>query len=106
ATIAANGAEQQLPAGPSHRTLLPSTVAEVVPMLSGVVQDENGTAINAQIAGYCVAGKTGTAQVPETNGLGYVPGDWNATFVGFVHAQAPQLSGIVVLNHPDTIYGG
>ncbi len=61
---------------------------------------------SAQIPGYTVAGKTGTAQVPDSNGLGYVPGDWNATFVGFVPAQAPQLSGIVVLNHPDTIYGG
>ena len=106
ATIDANGVEHPTPAGPSHRTLLPSTVAEVIPMLSGVVQDETGTAIEAQIPGYCVAGKTGTAQVPDSNGLGYVPGDWNATFVGFVPAQAPQLSGIVVLNHPDTIYGG
>ena len=54
-----------------------------------------------------VAGKTGTAQVPETTVLGYVPGDWNASFVGFVPAQKhPQLSGIVVLNHPTPIYGG
>lgn len=106
ATVGADGAEHALPAGPTHRTMLPSTVAEVVPMLSGVVQDENGTAIDAQIKGYCVAGKTGTAQVPSSTGLGYVPGDWNATFVGFVPAQAPQLSGIVVLNHPNTIYGG
>jgi cell division protein FtsI/penicillin-binding protein 2 len=44
--------------------------------------------------------------VPGTTGLGYVPGDWNATFVGFVPAQHPQLSGIVVLNHPTPIYGG
>jgi cell division protein FtsI (penicillin-binding protein 3) len=35
-----------------------------------------------------------------------VLGDWNASFVGFVPAQAPKLSGIVVLNHPTPIYGG
>jgi len=106
ATVDATGQEKSLPPSPTHRTLLASTVSEVVPMLSGVVQDETGTALEARINGYCVAGKTGTAQVPDTTGLGYVPGDWNASFVGFVPAQAPQLSGIVVLNHPDTIYGG
>jgi cell division protein FtsI (penicillin-binding protein 3) len=80
------------------------TVAQLVPMLEGVVQD--GTAVLAHIPGYTVAGKTGTAQVPDPTGLGYVPNDWNATFVGFVPAQAPRLSGIVVFNHPTPIYGG
>jgi cell division protein FtsI (penicillin-binding protein 3) len=81
-----------------------ATAAALVPMLEGVVQD--GTAVLANIPGYTVAGKTGTAQVPETAGRGYVAGDWNATFVGFVPAKHPQLSGIVVLNHPTPIYGG
>lgn len=87
-----------------RRVIDKSTVAELVPMLEGVVQD--GTAVLAHIPGYTVAGKTGTAQVPDLNGLGYVPGDWNASFVGFVPAQAPRLSGIVVFNHPTPIYGG
>lgn len=87
-----------------RRVIDRSTVAQLVPMLEGVVQD--GTAVLAHIPGYTVAGKTGTAQVPDPSGLGYVPGDWNATFVGFVPAQAPRLAGIVVFNHPTPIYGG
>ena len=102
--VSANGTEQLAGMPVGHRVLNPSTVGELVPMLEGVVQD--GTAVLAHIPGYTVAGKTGTAQAPSSTGLGYVPGDWNATFVGFVPAQAPKLSGIVVLNHPTPIYGG
>ena len=105
-TIDASGQERATAVSSTRRALLPSTVKQLVPMLAGVVCDETGTALLARIPGYTVAGKTGTAQVPSTNGLGYVPGDWNATFVGFVPAQAPKLSGIVVLNHPTPIYGG
>jgi len=98
------GVEHLLAASVGSKRVNSATVQELVPMLEGVVQD--GTAVLAQIPGYTVAGKTGTAQVPETKGLGYVPGDWNATFVGFVPAQEPQLAGIVVLNRPTPIYGG
>lgn len=98
------GVEHLLAAHVGRRVIDTSTVRQLVPMLEGVVQD--GTAVLAHIPGYTVAGKTGTAQVPDPTGLGYVSGDWNATFVGFVPAQAPQLSGIVVLNHPTPIYGG
>ena len=102
--VGADGAERVLAPAAGVRKVSPATAAALVPMLEGVVQD--GTAVLANIPGYAVAGKTGTAQVPETTGRGYVAGDWNATFVGFVPAKHPQLSGIVVLNHPTPIYGG
>jgi len=105
ATIS-GGVERTLPVAPGRRDLARSTIAELVPMLTDVTALADGTATDARINGYAVAGKTGTAQQPETNGVGYVPGDWNASFVGFVPAQAPELSGIVVLNHPKPIYGG
>ena len=104
ATVGPNGRETMLPAPARHRVLDQSTVAQLVPMLEGVTADGTGTA--AQIPGYTVAGKTGTAQAPSTTGPGYQAGDWNATFVGFVPAQAPRLTAVVVLNHPDVIYGG
>jgi len=103
-SISASGKELLASTSAGRRVLTPATVRELVPMLEGVVQD--GTAVLAHIPGYTVAGKTGTAEVPNPNGTGYLPRDWNATFVGFVPAQAPQLSGIVVLNHPQPIYGG
>lgn len=103
-TVGADGRELPAAHPPARRVLDAATAHEIVPMLQLVVQD--GTAVCAQVSGYAVAGKTGTAQVPETNGAGYIPGDFNATFVGIVPAAAPQLSGIVVLNHPNPIYGG
>ncbi len=104
ATIGADGSEHVLPRAAEHRILSATTASEVVPLLEGVVADGTGTA--AQIPGYTVAGKTGTAQIPSSTGPGYVPGAWNATFVGFLPAQDPSLSAIVVLNHPTPIYGG
>ena len=101
-----NGKETYTRPAPTHRVLDPSTVAELVPMLTGVVHDETGTALLASIKGYEVAGKTGTAQAPDGHG-GYVPGDWNATFVGFAPANAPQLSALVSFNHKGgVVYGG
>jgi cell division protein FtsI (penicillin-binding protein 3) len=91
ATIAADGAETEVPAAPEHRILTAGTAAQVVPLLEGVVNDGTGTA----------------AQIPSTTEPGYQPGAWNATFVGFLPAENPSLSGIVVINHPrTTIYGG
>lgn len=103
ATISGSGVEHAT--ATSSRRVLPAAIAhELIPMLEGVVQD--GTAVCAAVPGYAVAGKTGTAQQVATGGTGYVPGDFNATFVGFVPAQAPQLSGIVWLNHSADPYGG
>jgi cell division protein FtsI (penicillin-binding protein 3) len=99
-----SGVEHLVAPQNGRRVIDHSTVRQLIPMLEGVVQD--GTAVLAHIPGYTVAGKTGTAQVPDPARPGYVPDDWNATFVGFVPAQAPQLSGIVVFNHPTPIYGG
>jgi cell division protein FtsI (penicillin-binding protein 3) len=103
ATVSASGSEQALPSAPTHRVLDASTVRQLLPMLELVTCD--GTAEAAQVPGYTVAGKTGTAQIPNGKG-GYVPGAWMASFVGFAPAQAPQLTAIVVLNHPNDYFGG
>ena len=73
-------------------------------MLESVVT--SGTGTSAAIDGYTVAGKTGTAQIPDPNQLGYEPGAYVGTFAGFAPAQDPVLSAIVVLDHPTPIYGG
>jgi cell division protein FtsI (penicillin-binding protein 3) len=104
ATVGPNGKEHILPLGKRHRVLDQSTVNELLPMLEDVTKMGTGTL--AQIPGYQVAGKTGTAQIPNTNGPGYQAGAWNATFVGFVPANNPALTAIVVLHHPATMYGG
>lgn len=103
ATVSPNGSETALPAAPTHRVLTASTARELLPMLELVTSQ--GTAEAAQVPGYVVAGKTGTAQIPNGEG-GYTPGAWTATFVGFAPAQQPQLTAIVVINHPDDYFGG
>ena len=73
-------------------------------MMEQVVQD--GTAVTAGVPGYTVAGKTGTAQIPDPVHGGYIPGAYEATFAGFAPAENPALSAIVVLDRPTPIYGG
>ena len=90
------------------RVVSETTAAQVSAMLVDVVREGTGT--NAAIDGYTVAGKTGTARKPlETGGYGEDEDEYRyvATFAGFVPAEAPQLSLIVVLDEPSaSIYGG
>jgi membrane peptidoglycan carboxypeptidase len=77
-------------------------------MLVNVVTE--GTGSRGGITGYSVAGKTGTARKPLPEG-GYQDAAGNyhyvANFVGFVPAEDPELSIIVVIDEPaDDIYGG
>jgi len=66
-----------------------------------------GTGTQAAVSGYTIAGKTGTAEIPYAGRAAYVPGAYNATFVGFAPAQHPVLSMIVVIQRPTpVIYGG
>jgi cell division protein FtsI (penicillin-binding protein 3) len=104
ATVTPNGTVTPTPPSASHRVIDPTTNAELTTMLESVVQ--SGTGTSAAIDGYTVAGKTGTAQIPNPNALGYIPGAYMATFAGFAPAQDPVLSAIVVLNRPTPIYGG
>jgi cell division protein FtsI (penicillin-binding protein 3) len=63
-----------------------------------------GTGTNAQIPGYWVAGKTGTAQVPRADGHGYT-NKYDASFIGFTPASRPQLVVACILDQPVTQYG-
>jgi cell division protein FtsI/penicillin-binding protein 2 len=97
-------AGHKLPKPKTRRILMPSVNSEVSQMLSNVVAD--GTGVEAQIAGYHVAGKTGTAQVPDPRG-GYTPGKYVASFVGFVPASKPRLVVLVKVQEPSgAIWGG
>ena len=104
ATVGSDGTVTPAAASASHRVIDPVTNAELVSMLESVVA--SGTGTEAGIDGYTVAGKTGTAQIPSPNHLGYVPGAYIGSFAGFAPAQHPILSAIVVLDHPTPIYGG
>ena len=53
----------------------------------------------ARVDGYRVAGKTGTAQKAKAR-LGYVKGKVVTTFAGFLPAEDPKISIIVVVDEP------
>ena len=74
-------------------------------VLKGVV--DKGTGEMAQIEGYGIAGKTGTAQIPDTNNGGYFGDKYIASFIGFAPADSPKLTLLVLLEDPkESIYGG
>ena len=104
ATVTPAGGVVAAKVSPSHRVIDPTTNAELVQMLEGVVTAGTGT--EAAIDGYTVAGKTGTAQIPDPNHLGYISGAYVGSFAGFAPAENPVLSAVVVLDHPTPIYGG
>ncbi|MDP4143259.1 MAG: stage V sporulation protein D [Bacillota bacterium] len=56
---------------------------------------------NAFIAGYHIAGKTGTAQKPNPNGGGYAAGKYISSFAGMAPANDPQLTVLVSIDEPD-----
>ncbi|HEX4865059.1 MAG TPA: penicillin-binding protein 2 [Acidimicrobiales bacterium] len=95
ATIDAQGKEHPLAAPPSHRVVSPTVAREMTTMLDEVVRVGTGTA--ADLGPYTVAGKTGTALVPSPHG-GYEAGHYVASFAGFVPAEDPQITGMVVID--------
>ncbi|HEX5365829.1 MAG TPA: penicillin-binding protein 2, partial [Acidimicrobiales bacterium] len=103
ATRDAQGRRHDAPAGRAHRVVSPATARQMRAMLAGVI--ENGTGAAAAMDGYAVAGKTGTARKPQEGG-GYrdAAGAYHyiATFAGFLPADDPQLSVIVVIDEPAT----
>ncbi|HEX7625663.1 MAG TPA: penicillin-binding protein 2 [Gaiellaceae bacterium] len=88
-----------------HRVVSPAVDLELKTMLTGVVDEHGATGNEAQISGYTVMGKTGTAQIPGPHG--YTTGKYVASFVGMVPVKTPRLLVLVSVEEPhDQIYGG
>lgn len=101
-TVNEDGRAVPAPEPARRRIVSRFTSRQVMGMLSRVI--DNGTGVLAQIPGYAVAGKTGTAQKPlPTGGYGK---SYIATFVGLAPADRPEIAVIVVLDEPNPIWGG
>jgi stage V sporulation protein D (sporulation-specific penicillin-binding protein) len=72
------------------------TARRLSSMLEKVVLE--GTGKSAQVEGYRIAGKTGTAQVPGPGG--YVEGKYVASFAGFAPLDDPRVAVLVVMAEP------
>jgi membrane peptidoglycan carboxypeptidase len=79
-----------------HRAIAPETARTLTAIMEAVV--EYGTAKLLRIPGYRVAGKTGTSHKAIPGG--YSRTDYNASFVGFVPADDPRFTILVVIDTP------
>ncbi len=71
---------------------------DLTEMMKVVVQ--HGSGYLAYTPGYNIAGKTGTAQIPNPSGPGYLDNQNIGTFVGFAPAEAPKFVVMVRINKP------
>jgi cell division protein FtsI (penicillin-binding protein 3) len=88
-----------------NRSITPEIAVEMTTIMEGVV--DRGTATMAQIPGYTIAGKTGTAA--KLVGGRYSRSDYNGSFVGFLPSQKPALTIVVVTDSAhgkNGYYGG
>ncbi|MBS4198858.1 penicillin-binding protein [Bacillus sp. FJAT-49732] len=78
------------------------TASEVRSILETVLTSEHGTGARYKIEGYKVAGKTGTAQIPDPTG-GYLEGlnNYIFSFLGLAPADDPKLIMYVAVEQPN-----
>jgi cell division protein FtsI (penicillin-binding protein 3) len=99
------GARTSFPRTVVRRVISPGTAKQLTTIMEGVV--DRGTAKTAQIEGFTIAGKTGTA-AKALGSRGYSTTDYNVSFVGFVPSREPQFTILVVIDSPHKVspYGG
>ena len=97
--VTRDGVRKAVPRKVIARAIDPGTAADVTSIMEAVV--ERGTGQSAQIDGYTIAGKTGTAQKVE-NGR-YSNTDFNVSFVGFVPSRKPVFTIVVVIDSPHKV---
>lgn len=98
-----------------YKKVEPEAVATVLDpnvdkMLVNVLEEvvETGGGSKAQITGYKIAGKTGTAQKLDPEHGGYLDGTYIASFAGFGPVEDPRFTVLVVVDDPSggNYYGG
>jgi len=88
----------------THAVLSPEVARQMRDYLRAVVDE--GTGKLAEVKGYEIAGKTGTAQKVIPGRRGYAPGKYVASFVGFAPADNPRIVVLVVVDEPRNGYFG
>ncbi len=92
-----------------NRVISEKTAHQVREAMVKVVS-EKGTAKRAKVEGFSVAGKTGTARKAAKGRLGYLNGQYVVSFMGFLPAEDPQFTALVMIDDPRAdgikLYGG
>ncbi|NLX05494.1 MAG: penicillin-binding protein 2 [Phycisphaerae bacterium] len=85
------------------RAAEPQHARKMIEILARVIAE--GTGKRGNVPGYQVFGKTGTAQVARSDGRGYKPRAYVASFLGGAPAPAPKLVCLVSIREPDPRVG-
>jgi cell division protein FtsI (penicillin-binding protein 3) len=89
------------------RRVISEKTAKLLASMLREVTSEGGTGVMANIDGFEVAGKTGTAQKADPVHGGYSAKKRVGSFVGFVPANDPRLVALVLVDEPEVnVYGG
>lgn len=101
----ADGETEKLPEPKKTQVVDKETAKTTVDMFRAVFQDDdagvqNGTAANAQLDGYQLSGKTGTAQKVDPNSGAYSNSAYWITFAGIAPADDPRFVVAVMLDEP------
>ena len=94
--VVRNGLRAEIPSRVVRRSIKQETAVELREIMEGVT--ERGTAKNARVPGYLVAGKTGTSE--KIVNRRYSNTDHVASFVGFVPSRRPEFTMIVMVDNP------
>lgn len=93
---------------PHATQVVPGEVAKTVRgMMQQVIEAPRGV-FRAQVPGYHVAGKSGTARKTSVGSKGYRANSYRSLFAGFAPAQDPRIALVVVIDEPGkgAYYGG
>lgn len=93
---------------PHSTQVVPGEVAKTVQgMMQQVIEAPRGV-FRAQVPGYHVAGKSGTARKTSVGSKGYQANSYRSLFAGFAPAQDPRIALVVVIDEPGkgAYYGG
>lgn len=89
-------------AAPAGTAVIPPQVAVTLRKMLETVVSGEGTGKLADVPGYYVAGKTGTAHIAQNGG--YASNDYYSVFCGIAPATHPRLVAVVVIREPTRGY--
>ncbi|MBT4761779.1 MAG: penicillin-binding protein 2 [Bdellovibrionaceae bacterium] len=91
---------------PAGKRIISESVSKTMRIMLNFATAKGSTGYNARVAGYQVAGKTGTAQKVDFIKGGYERGKYIAGFAGFIPAHDPKYVVYVTVDNPQKSYYG